>query len=156
MSQLPQTPPFVAQEFQVLFMKIGNQQQSFIQSIDITRTDGGADIKTLALGWAGRVQGAAMASISCSGVVPYSPDNGGGFSTPGMNLANGNQLDQTMLTGWNTNSNLPVQFIVSIGQPAAQKCSFTGYISEIKTSVSVGNQISYSFVASGSFSVFSS
>lgn len=154
MSSLPVTPPFLPQEFQVMFMKIGQQQQSFIQSIDISRTDGGADVETLALGYAGRVQGAAKTTINCSGIVPYAITNGGGFSTPGMQLANGLQIDQTMLTAYNGQGNIPVSFIISIGQPAAQKLTFSGYISEIKTSVSVGKQINYSFMATGSFSTF--
>lgn len=153
MSGLPVTPNFTPQEFQVMFMKIGQEQQSFIQSIDITRMDGGADVETLALGYAGRVQGAAKTTINCSGIVPYGAPGNGGFSVPGM-TNQGTQLDATMLTPLNGQSNIPVNFIISIGQPAAQKLVFSGYISDIKTSVQVGRQINYSFTATGSFNVF--
>jgi hypothetical protein len=150
------TSPFVPQEFQVLYLKIDDNVMTEIQSINVSRTDGGADVETLVRNYGGRVKGSAMAKISVRGVIPYQPtDTGGsGFSSGGMVTGSGVQLDQTILTGLNGNGNLPVKFTIMIGQPAAQKLIFKGFISDITVDVATGKQADFNFNASGEFSIF--
>lgn len=150
------TSPYVQQEFQVLYMKIDHNLMTEVQSISISRTDGGADVETLVRDIAGRVKGAAKSTINFSGVVPYlPPDTGGnGFDSGGMVTGKGVQLDATILSNLNQNGNLPVQFIIMLGNPAAQKLFFKGFINTINTDVAVGKQVNFSCVATGSFSTF--
>jgi hypothetical protein len=147
---------FVPQEYQVLYLTINDRPQSQVQGITVVRTDGGADVVTLARDYAGRVKGAAKADITVKGVIPYEPtdETGAAFSSTGMVEGGGNQLDQTMLTGQNTNSSQPVKFIVQVGSPAAQQLIFKGFIHSMTVDVAVGKQADFTFMASGSFSTF--
>ena len=147
---------FIPQEFQCMYLTINDRQQSMVQSITVARTDGGADVATLARDYAGRVKGAAKADITVKGVIPYMPtdETGAGFSSAGLVEGGGNQLDQTMLTSQNANSNQPVKFIVQLGSPAAQQLIFKGFIYEMTVDSAVGKQADFSFKASGSFSTF--
>ncbi len=161
MAFIPDSPAFTPQEYQCLYLSIGANLQTEVQSINVVRTDGGADVETLARDYAGRVKGAAKAMISVKGVIPYEPtDTGGeGFSSGGMlvGAAPGTgaaQLDQTILTGLNGYSNQPVSFIVQIGNPAAQQLVFKGFISELTVDTAVGKQADFSFKASGAFALF--
>ncbi len=160
MSQfVSQTPPYVQQAYQVMYLTIGGNLQTEVDSIDVTTTDGGEDIKTLVRGLAGRVGGAAMTTINFSGSVPYLPtDTGGaGFDSGGMTQVGPNgagQLDQTMLTNLNTNSATPVNMLLTIGNPAAQQYQFSGQINSGKFSSTVGKRMQYSFSATGQFSIW--
>jgi hypothetical protein len=147
---------FVPQEYQVMYLTINDRQQSQVQSITVMRTDGGADVATLARDYSGRVKGAAKADITVKGVIPYKPtdETGAAFSSTGIVEGGGNQLDQTMLTSQNTNSNQPVKFIVQVGSPAAQQLIFKGFIHTMTVDSAVGKQSDFSFQASGSFSIF--
>lgn len=160
----PQIPDvsFIPQEWQVLYCKIGGNLMTEVQSINVVRTDGGADIATLARDYAGRVKGAAKADVTLRGVIPYLPPDTGGaaFSSGGMTVgaANGGnpgvQLDQTMLVQGNQNNNAPVKFLVQVGQPAAQVLSFSGFIHTFTVDVSTGKQADWTAQASGQFSFF--
>lgn len=157
---LPVSTPYVQQEFPVMYLKLDGNLMTEVQSIRVTRNDGGADIATLVRGQAGRVSGAAFTDITFSGVVPYMPpDTGGeGWESGGMVTGKGAQIDQTMLSNLNANFGnngaLPVQFVVSLGNPAAQKLFFSGFVHTLDTDVSVGRQISFTATARGSFSTF--
>lgn len=148
------TSPFVQQEYQVQYMKIDGNLQTEVDTISMQMSDGGESIKTLVRGLAGRTSGASMITLNFSGSVPYRPtDTGGeGFASGGMVTGKGFQLDQVMLTNQNQNSNLPVQFILMIGNPAAQKLYFSGFIISLKTDVAVGKRITFSASCEGSFS----
>ncbi len=156
MPSIPVTSPFTPQEYQVGYLTIDDNLMTEVESIKVNRTDGGADVATLVRDYGGRLKGAAMAHITLSGVVPYMPTDTGGsaFDSGGMVTGNGIQLDNTMLTGLNGNSNQPIKFIVSIGQPAAQKLVFKGFISDIEVDIAVGKPVTFTAVASGSFSSF--
>jgi hypothetical protein len=163
MPSLPDSSSFIGQEFQVLYLSLGQNLMTEVQSINVMRTDGGADVETLARDWAGRVKGAAKAVISAKGVIPYAPpDTGGvGFASGGMVAgaapgAGATQMDLTMLTSLNGYSNQPVQFTIAIGNPAVQQLVFKGFISEFTVDSAVGKQADFSFKASGQFSTFSS
>lgn len=155
-SFIPDSASYVPQEFQVLYLQVNGNLMSEVQSINVVRTDGGADVETLVRDYAGRVKGAAKADITVRGVIPYAPTDTGGqaFSSGGMVVGGGQQLDQTMLTGLNANANAPVQFIVQVGSPAAQQLMFKGFIHSLTVDVSVGKQADFTFQASGQFSVF--
>src|ERR1700692_4426014 len=92
------TSQYVGQEFQTSYLSINDNLMTEAQTIRVTRTDGGASVETLVRDWAGRVKGAAKATISISGVVPYLPPDTGGsaFSSGGMVVGGGFQLDETM------------------------------------------------------------
>lgn len=145
--------PYVQQRYQVQYLQVDGNLMTEVDTIDITTTDGGEDIKTLVRGLAGRTGGAAMTTLSFSGSVPYLPtDTGGaGFDSGGMVSGKGVQLDQTMLTNLNQNGGQPVQFIVFIGNPAAQKGYFDGQINSVRTNVSVGKRITFTMNATGTF-----
>ncbi len=153
---IPDSPSYVPQEYQVLYLTVDDLLMTEVQSINVVRTDGGADVETLVRDYAGRVKGAAKADITVRGVIPYAPTDTGGqaFSSGGMVVGGGQQLDQTMLTGLNANSNAPVQFIVQVGSPAAQQLMFKGFIHSLTVDVSVGKQADFTFQASGQFSTF--
>ncbi len=157
--------PFAPQEYQVLYIEVNGNLLDQVQSINIVRTDGGADVETLARDWAGRVKGAAKADVTVRGVIPYkTADVGGeGFSSAGMQAGAGQgpgggypatQLDQTILTGSNTTSALPVKFTVLIGNTPAQQLMFFGYIHTLTIDSAVGKQADFTFQASGQFATF--
>lgn len=153
------TSQYTPQEYQQLYVKIDNRLQTEVQSITITRTDGGADVTTMVKDYAGRVKGAAMASGTMKGVIPYemTDASGGGavgFSSAGITTGEGIQMDQTILSNQNQNGNQPVTFIILIGQPAAQKLVFSGYIHDITIDSTVGKQADWSATFSGSYSLF--
>lgn len=154
---IPDSPAYVPQEYQILYLSVDGNLLTEIQSINVVRTDGGADVETLVRDYAGRVKGAAKADITVRGVIPYMPTDTGGqaFSSGGMVTGAGIQLDQTILTGINQNANKPVSFLVQIGaNPAAQQMLFQGFIHNLTIDVSVGKQADFTFQASGQFSVF--
>lgn len=155
---IPDSPAYVPQEYQIMYLSIDGNLMTEVQSINVVRTDGGADVETLVRDYAGRVKGAAKADITVKGVIPYKPGDtaGAGFSSGGMVTGPGIQLDQTMLTGANdpSQANKPVSFLVQIGFPQAQQMLFQGYIHSFTVDVSVGKQADFTFQASGQFSVF--
>jgi hypothetical protein len=152
-------PPYVQQRYQVMYLTIGGNLQTEVDSADIATTDGGEDIKTLVRGLAGRVGGAAMTTLNFTGSVPYLPtDTGGaGLQSGGMLQVGPNgpvQLDQTMLTNLNANSGAPVNILLSLGNPGAQTYSFSGQINSAKYSTSVGRRTQFSFSATGTFAIW--
>jgi hypothetical protein len=163
-------PAFSPQEYQTLFLEIGGTLMTEVQSISVVRTDGGADVMTLARDYAGRVKGAAKADVTFKGVVPYNPQGdvtGAGFQNGGMmagaasggSVLSGFQngltpLDQTMLTSINTYGAQPVQFAILVGSPAVQQLVFKGYIHEITVDASIGKPTDFTCKASGQFSIF--
>ena len=154
------TPPYVQQAYQVAYLTIGGNLMTEVDSVDISTTDGGEDIKTLVRGLAGRVGGAAMTTLNFSGSVPYLPtDTGGqGFDSGGLVQTGPNgptQLDQTMLTNLNTNSATPVSMLLTLGNPGAQFYRFSGQINSGKVSSSVGKRTQFSFSATGTFGTWS-
>lgn len=155
---VPDSASYVPQEYQVLYLTVNDALMTEVQSINVVRTDGGADVETLVRDYAGRVKGAAKADITVRGVIPYQPnDTGGqGFSAGGMTVGGGQQLDQTMLTGGGTNTNafLPVKFIIQIGSPLAQQLIFKGFIHNFTVDSAVGKQADFTFQASGQFATF--
>ena len=153
---IPDSPSYVPQEYQVLYLSVDGNLQTEVQSINVVRTDGGADVETLVRDYAGRVKGAAKADITVRGVIPYEPTDTGGaaFSSGGMVKGGGQQLDATMLTGSNQNSNLPVSFLIQVGSPAAQQLIFKGFIHSLTVDAAVGKQADFTFQASGQFSLF--
>jgi hypothetical protein len=153
---LPVVSPFTPQEYQILYLSIDDNDLTEIQSINVMRTDGGQDVETLVREYGGRVKGSAKAEISVKGVIPYKPtDTGGmGFASGGMVTGNGVQLENTILSNLNQNSNAPVKFIVKIGQPAAQQLIFKGFIYSMTIDVSTGKQADFDFKASGQFQTF--
>lgn len=153
---LPVVSPYVGQEFTCSYLSINDNLMTEVQSIRVTRTDGGSDVETLVRDYAGRVKGAAKATINISGVVPYLPPDTGGaaFASGGMVAGGGVQLDATMLTSLNQNGNQPIKFVVAVGQPAAQQLVFKGYISEVVVDTAVGKQTNFSLTASGTFALF--
>ena len=153
---IPVTSPFTPQEFQILYLSIDDNLLTEVQSINVVRTDGGADVETLVREYGGRVKGSAKADITVKGVIPYKPtDTGGvGFSSGGMVTGNGVQLDQTILSSLNQNGNKPVKFIIAIGQPAAQQLTFKGFIHSMTVDVATGKQADFTFAASGQFETF--
>lgn len=164
MVSIPPQSAFSPQEYQVMYLSIGQNLLTEVQSINVVRTDGGADVQTLVRDYGGRVKGAAKADITFKGVIPYIPtDTGGGggegFSSAGMLAgaapgAGPAQLDATILTSINQYSNQPVQFAVQIGNPAAQTLSFKGFIHQMTVDVSVGKQADFTCMASGEFAIF--
>lgn len=150
------TSAFTPQEYQILYLQIDGNLQTEVQSVNVSRTDGGADVETLVRNYAGRVKGSAKAMISIKGVIPYNPTDqtGAGFSSTGLTANPGVQLDQTMLTGLNSNSNKPIQFIVSIGSPSVQNLTFKGFINTFDVDVSVGKQSDFTITATGEFGTF--
>lgn len=159
MPSLPFSAQYTPQEYDKLYCKLDNRLQTEAQSIQLTRTDGGADVTTIVKDYAGRQKGAAMATFTIKAVIPYimsdaSGGGGAGFSSAGIVTGGGLQLDQTMLTGQNQNSNLPVAFQINIGQPAAQKLVCVGFIHQIVIDYADGKQADVTFTGSGSFSVF--
>ena len=162
MTFIPDSSSFTPQEYQVLYLEVGGNLMTEVQSITVMRTDGGADVETLARDYAGRVKGAAKADITFKGVIPYSPtDTGGlGFSSGGMIAgaapgAGATQLDQTMLTSINQYGNQPVQFTIMVGSPAVQQLVFKGFVHEMTVDAAVGKPADFTCRASGQFSVFS-
>lgn len=153
---IPDSPSYVPQEYQVLYLTVNDSLMTEVQSVNVVRTDGGADVETLVRDYAGRVKGAAKADITVRGVIPYQPTDTGGqaFSAGGMTVGGGQQLDATMLTGSNQNSNLPVKFIIQVGSPAAQQLIFKGFIHNLTIDSAVGKQADFTFQASGQFSLF--
>ena len=160
-------PAFSPQEYQTLFLEIGGTLMTEVQKITIVRTDGGADVMTLARDYAGRVKGAAKADITFNGVVPYKPSDVGGYGfdnqgmmagPPSGGPANAYQpgqtpLDQTMLTSLNSYNNQPVQFAILIGpDTSAGYLVFKGFIHEITVDAAVGKPTDFSCKASGQFS----
>jgi hypothetical protein len=162
MAFIPDSTSFTPQEYQVLYLQIGGNLMTEVQSITVMRTDGGADVETLARDYAGRVKGAAKANITFKGVIPYNPqDTGGiGFASGGMTAGaspGGTQsppLDLTILSSINGNNSQPVQFTIMIGSPAVQQLIFKGYISEMTVDSAVGKPADFTCKASGQFSVF--
>ncbi len=159
MSSLPTTSQYVPSDYQKLYCKINNRLQTELQSLTITRTDGGVDVTTTVKDYAGRQKGPAKATGTMKGVVPYiltdsSGGGGVGFSSAGIVTGNGLQLDQTLLTGQNQNANLPITILVLIGQPAAQKLAVQGYITEITVDYADGKILEYTAQFSGSYSTF--
>jgi hypothetical protein len=155
-------PAFLPQEYQVLFLEIGGVLQTEIQSITCSRTDGGADVETLARDYAGHVKGAAKSMITFKGVIPYNPTDvtGPGFSNQGLMAgpapsSGPSQLDGTMLTGLNQYNNQPVQFAILVGNPAVQQLVFKGFITELTVDSAVGKPADFTCKASGQFSLFS-
>ena len=108
-------------------------------------------------GFAGRVLGAAMATCTVKGVIPYQPTDvtGAGFANQGMVTGSGAQLDATMLTQLNQNGNAPVKFIIAIGNPAVQQLVFKGFIISLNIDYGVGKQADFTFVCEGSFALLS-
>ena len=153
---IPDSPAYVPQEYQILYLSVDGNLLTEVQSINVVRTDGGADVETLVRDYAGRVKGAAKADITVRGVIPYEPNDTGGaaFSSGGMVTGPGIQFDQTMLTGANQNANKPVSFLVQVGFPQAQQMLFQGFIHNMTIDVSVGKQADFTFQASGQFSTF--
>lgn len=153
---IPDSQSYVPQEYQVLYLTVNDALLTEVQSINVVRTDGGADVETLVRDYAGRVKGAAKADITVRGVIPYMPDDTGGqgFSAGGMTVGGGQQLDATMLTGLNQNSFQPVKFIIQVGSPAAQQLIFKGFIHNFTVDSAVGKQADFTFQASGQFSLF--
>jgi hypothetical protein len=161
MPNLPDDSSFISQEWQVMYLSLGQNLMTEVEAFDLDRTDGGKDIKTLCRDYAGRSKGAAMAEFSAKGFIPYAPpDTGGvGFASGGLVVgaapgAGSTQLDATMLTSQNGYSNQPVSFAIGLGNPAVQQLVFKGFIKSIKISSAVGNGAEFSFTASGSFSIF--
>lgn len=152
---IPVQSAFTPQEYHVLFLTIDDNLLTEVQSINMTRTDGGADVETLVRNYGGRVKGSAKADITVRGVIPYMPTDqtGSGFASQGMVTGGGVQLDQTMLSGLNQNSNKPVKFIIMIGNPAAQQLIFKGFIHTMTIDVATGKQADFTFSASGEFTV---
>lgn len=153
---IPDAPAYVPQEYQIMYLSVDGNLLTEVQSINVVRTDGGADVETLVRDYAGRVKGAAKADITVRGVIPYEPtDTGGaGFSSGGMVTGGGQQFDSVMLTGANGNSNKPVSFLVQLGFPAAQQLLFQGFIHSLTVDTAVGKQADFTFQASGQFSLF--
>lgn len=159
---IPDSASYVPQEYQVLYLSMGGVLQTEVQSVNLVRTDGGADVETLVRDYAGRVKGAAKADITVRGVIPYEPNDTGGaaFSSGGMMVGasqNGpaGQIDQTMLTGLNSYGNQPVTFLLQVGSPSAQQIMFKGFIHSMTVDSAVGKQADFTFQASGQFSIFS-
>lgn len=153
--------PFSGQEYQVGYLSFDDNPNTEVESFDIDVTDGGEDVKTLMRGYAGRVKGAAMATLNFTGAIPYVPtDTGGtGMGSGGMvtggNSANGSvPLDQTMLTNYNQNNDLPVKFTVNLGSPSVQQLVFKGNITTMKYAAAVGNVFKFSGTATGTFNVW--
>lgn len=155
-STIPVVSPNIPQEYQILYLQVDGNYLTEVQSITVNRTDGGSDVETLVRDYAGRVKGSAKADITVRGVIPYDPtdQDGEGFSSGGMITGNQVQLDQTMLSALNQNSNKPVQFVVDIGYPHVQQLFFKGFIHGFTVDVAVGKQSNFTFTASGQFSVF--
>lgn len=147
---------YVLQRYQAMYLKIDDNLMTEVESLDVSTTDGGEDIATLVRGLAGRASGAAKATINFNGFVPYKPtDTGGaGLDSGGLTTGKGLQLDETMLTNLNKNGGLPVNFILMVGSPAAQKLYFAGNINSMKFSAAVGKAARFSANATGEFSTF--
>jgi hypothetical protein len=153
--------PFSGQEYQVGYLSFDDNPNTEVESFDIEVTDGGEDVKTLMRGYAGRVKGAAMASLNFTGSIPYAPSDtpGVGLSTTGMITGGNGQngavpLDQTMLTNYNQNNDLPVKFTVNLGSPAVQQLVFKGNITNMRYAVAVGNVFKFSGTATGTFNIW--
>ena len=149
--------PFSGQEYQVSYLSFDdNCPNTEVESFEVDVVDGGDDIKTLMRGYAGRVKGAAMASLNFSGALPYAPtDTGGvGMDSGGMVTGKGVPLDQTMLTNYNTNNDLPVKFIMALGFPHVQQLVFKGNITNLKYSSAVGRPTTFTGTATGTFNVW--
>jgi hypothetical protein len=150
--------PFSGLVYKLGYIAFDGNVNDQMESFDISVVDGGEDVKTLMRGYAGRIAGAAMATLSFNGAIPAAtPDVGGaGFNSLGMVTGQGVPLDQTMLTNYNANNYKQVQFIAYIGPQTgfSQQLVFLGNITEMKYSAGVGKTMAFSGTASGSFSVW--
>jgi len=158
---------YVPQEYQVLYLELGGNLMTEVQSITVMRTDGGADVATLCRDYAGRVKGAAKADVTFKGVVPFNPTDvtGPAFANGGMTIGAGTagsggaapagtQLDAAMLTSINQYGNAPVKFTILVGNPEAQQLVFLGFIHELTVDSSVGKPTDFTCRASGQFTLF--
>jgi hypothetical protein len=151
--------PFQGLVYKLGYIAFDGNVNDQMESFDIDVVDGGEDVKTLMRGLAGRLQGAAMATLNFSGVIPAAtPDvGGGGFSSLGMVTGQGVPLDQTMLTNFNANNYKQVQFIAYIGPQTSytQQLVFLGNINNLKYSAGVGQTMKFSGTATGQFACWS-
>jgi hypothetical protein len=151
--------PFQGLVYKLGYVAFDGNVNDQIESFDIDVVDGGEDVKTLMRGWAGRLQGAAMATLNFSGVIPAATNDvgGAGFASLGMVTGKGVPLDQTMLTNFNGNNNNLVSFIAYIGPQTSftQQLTFLGNITNMKYSAGVGKTMQFSGSASGTFSIWS-
>jgi len=153
------TQQYVPSAYQKLYMKIDGRLQTELENLSIDFEDGGATASTIVKDFAGRFQGAAMCRVTGKGIVPYiltdaSGGGGVGMNSAGIVTGKGIQLTQTMLSGQNQNANLPVVFLVNIGQPAAQKIILPGFIIKFTIDYAKGGQASFNFSAETSFNTF--
>lgn len=155
MPNIPLTTPFTPQEYSPLYVSVDDNHLTEVQSITVDRVDGGARVETIMRGFAGRVLGAAMATCTLRGVIPYQPTDvtGAGFANQGMVTGSGVQLDATMLTQLNQNGNAPVKFIIAIGNPAVQQLVFKGFITNLNIDYAVGKQADFTLTVEGSFNL---
>jgi hypothetical protein len=149
------------QDYQLGYLSLGgNDYSTAIESFDLDLVDGGEDVKTLVLGYAGRCGGAAMATLNFSGAVPYNPTTGGGVGThnTGMEITTSTgqrvSIAETMLSPLNSVSNVPTTFSIFIGKGAVETLTFKGQVSNLKFSSAIGKVFSFSGTATGTFSIF--
>lgn len=159
MPTLPTTTLYTPSVYQKLFVKLDNRLQTEVQSVSMHRTDGGATVTTTVKGWAGVAVGAPMCTGVIKGVIPYvltdaSGGGGVGFSSAGIVTGKGIQLDQTMLSNSNTNLDLPISIIISIGQPAAQQIAILGFIRTLDIDYADGKIADFTANYEGQFSTF--
>ena len=151
-------PVFTPQQYAPLYLAINGTVQTEIDSIDLDFKSGAQDVVTQPRGWAGVKAGAPQTDFSIKFKLPYKPtdQSGVGFAAAGV-TAGGTQLDQTMITPFNTLSGLPVQFVVGIGGvggsggATAQQNMFSGYIKDYKVSDSIGKACEVTINGSAKF-----
>jgi hypothetical protein len=152
------TSPFTGQLYKLAYVAFDGNVNDQIESFDIDTTDGGKEVYTLMRGRAGRLQGAASATLNFSGTIPaVTTDVGGeGLDSQGMVTGKGVPLDQTMLTNYNANNYQELTFTMYVGPQTnyVQKLFFSGNIVSMKFSGAVGSETKFSGTAMGSFNVF--
>ena len=159
-NSLPQTSLYVPSAYQKLFCQLGNNLQTEVQSISLTRVDGGARATTMVKGYAGRTMGAPVSTGTLRGIVPYvltdsSGGGGVGFGSAGITIGGAFlQIDQSMLTNYNQNLSLPVSILIQIGQPAAQQIVVVGYFTDMMIDSADGKNLDFTANFEGTFNVF--